>query len=150
MKRWQERKRDDLLRRGPRLARRPSHARPPATPFGIPSTDPRRVYRCVLPSSVSRRPFPPAVPLCHPALHDPPGCDYLLPLLPLLPVRPFPHPSYLPYDASAATRRRTRTLGAPLLLAADAKAAQRYIWRDAKEVVPKQASKLLSTGKSSP
>lgn len=33
----------------------------------------------------------------------------------------------------AATRRRTRTLGAPLLLAADAKAARRCIWGDAKE-----------------
>lgn len=96
------------------------------------------------PPFVSRRPFsppPPAVPLCHPPLHDPPGCDYLLPLVP---ARPFPHPSYLPYAASAAIRRRTRTLGAPLLLAADAKAAQRYIWRDAKEVVGTEPSKLLS------
>lgn len=100
MKRWRERKRDDLLRRGPRLARRPSRARLPATPFGIPSTDPRRVYRCALPplppclpASAGRPPptLSPAVPLCHPPLHDPPGCDYLLPLFP---IRPFPHPSY--------------------------------------------------------
>lgn len=121
MERRRERERDDLLRRGPRLARRPCCARPPATPFGVPSTDPRRVYRCApLPPTLS----PVRCPLCHPPLHDPPGCDYLVLLHPL------PHPSYLPYDASAATRRRTRTLGAPLLLAADAKAARRCTWRD--------------------
>jgi len=95
---------------------------PSPPPFGVPSTDPRRVvYRCAPPT------LPPPrarCPLCHPPLHDPPGCDYLVLLYSL------PHPSYLPCDASAATRRRTRTLGAPLLLAADAKAARRCTWED--------------------
>lgn len=148
MKRWRERKRDDLLRRGPRLALlvAPAVLRPPPPPQS-PSAFPQPTLDAYTVASPPR-PSPtlsPSVPLYHPPLHDPPGCDYLLPLFP---VRPFPHPSYLPYDASAATRRRTRTLGAPLLLAADAKAAQRCIWRDAKEVVPpNQASLQRATGK---
>lgn len=95
MKRWRERKRDDLLRRGPRLARRPSRAlvspQPPSA-FPRPTLDAYTVAP-YLPASAGRPPptLSPAVPLCHPPLHDPPGCDYLLPLFP---IRPFPHPSY--------------------------------------------------------
>ena len=136
MKRWRERKRDDLLRRGPRLARRPSSVRSPATLFSIPSTDPRRVYRCAFLLFLLPRPSLPRRPFLLP-LHDPRGCDCLLPLLF---IRPFPHPSYLPYDASAATRQRTRTLGAPLLLAADAKAAQRCRYMEGCEGGSNQAS----------
>lgn len=78
----------------------------------------------------------PAGPLCRPPLHDPPGCDYSSARSPhsLLPTYPRMPP--------AATRRRTRTLGAPLLLAADAKAARRCIWGDAKEA--SEPSEVLS------
>lgn len=134
-----ERERDDLLRRGPRLARRPlllspcnplrrsldrSSTRIPLRPPPLPLPP----YLSVCPSStLLPRPHS-RCPLCRPPLHDPPGCDYLSPPSPPPPlVSPSLLPTY-PTMPPAATRRRTRTLGAPLLLAADAKAARRCIY----------------------
>lgn len=61
MERRREGERDDLLRRGPRLSRRPYCAS--LTPNGVPSTDPRRVYRCVPPTLHPARTAPFAIRL---------------------------------------------------------------------------------------
>lgn len=90
MARRREGERDDLLRRGPRLSRRPCSAslNPQRRSLDRPST--RIPLRPPDPSSRAH------CPLCHSPLHDPPGCDYLVLLHSL------PHPSYLSSgDASA-------------------------------------------------
>lgn len=110
MERRREGERDDLLRRGPRLSRRPYCAS--LTPNGVPSTDPRRVYRCAPPTLHPARTAPFAIRLfttLQAVTTSSSSTRFLIPLT-------YPLAMPLPTD---------RTLGAPLLLAANAKAVCR-------------------------
>lgn len=92
------------------------------------------------PPAVPRRPFPPLSPS---AIRLFTTLQAVTTSSPSSLSARFLIPLTLPCDASAATRRRTRTLGAPLLLAADAKAAQRCI-AEGCEGGCTEPSKLLS------